>query len=208
MTKKICSKCKIEKDVCEFNKKTTTKKGVVYLKSRCKLCQSLDEKKRRQENETYYKEWYKKNIESRNKYIRKYYDENKEKILQQNKKQDGKKKIRFMIEYHRNPIVKLKHRLSCRLREIIKLKTLNKTKEFNEVIGCTIEELKNHLEKQFMEGMNWENHGLYGWHIDHKIPLSSAQSEDDLYRLCHYTNLQPLWASDNLKKGNKLIFLS
>lgn len=83
-----------------------------------------------------------------------------------------------------------------------------KTKEFNEVIGCTIEELKNHLEKQFMEGMNWENHGLYGWHIDHKIPLSSAQSEDDLYKLCHYTNLQPLWASDNLKKGNKLIFLS
>jgi hypothetical protein len=205
MTTKICNKCKIEKDVCEFNKKTTTKKGVVYLKSRCKLCQSFYEKKRRQENEVYFKEWYDKNRETRNEYRRKYYDENKEKIKQQNKKHNINKKNKFRIEYNRNPIVKLKHRLSCRLREIIKFKTLNKNKEFNEIIGCTIEELKKHLEKQFLEGMNWENHGFYGWHIDHIIPLSSAITEEDLYKLCHYTNLQPLWAKDNLKKSNKIL---
>jgi hypothetical protein len=52
--------------------------------------------------------------------------------------------------------------------------------------------------------MCWDNHSLYGWHIDHKIPLSSAKTEEEAYQLCHYTNLQPLWAEDNLKKSNKL----
>ena len=49
--------------------------------------------------------------------------------------------------------------------------------------------------------MSWDNYGK--WHIDHIIPLSSANSEDDIYKLCNYTNLQPLWAEDNLKKSNK-----
>jgi hypothetical protein len=63
--------------------------------------------------------------------------------------------------------------------------------------------LKKHLEIQFIEGMSWENQGK--WHIDHKIPLSSAKTEEEVYKLCHYTNLQPLWAEDNLKKGSKIL---
>jgi hypothetical protein len=51
--------------------------------------------------------------------------------------------------------------------------------------------------------MNWDNHGE--WHIDHKIPLSTAKNEEELYKLNHYTNLQPLWSTDNLKKSNKII---
>ena len=52
--------------------------------------------------------------------------------------------------------------------------------------------------------MSWENHGIHGWHIDHIIPLSSGKTEDEILELFHYTNLQPLWAVDNLKKGGKL----
>ena len=54
--------------------------------------------------------------------------------------------------------------------------------------------------------MNWENHGKYGWHIDHIIPLSSAKNEDELKKLCYYKNLQPLWALENILKKDKLIY--
>ncbi len=53
--------------------------------------------------------------------------------------------------------------------------------------------------------MSWDNHTKYGWHIDHIIPLASAKTEEELKSLCHYTNLQPLWAKENLSKGAKII---
>ena len=63
--------------------------------------------------------------------------------------------------------------------------------------------LKEHLELQFVDGMSWDNRSE--WHIDHIIPLSSAKTDEEIYKLCHYTNLQPLWAEDNLKKSNKIL---
>jgi len=72
-------------------------------------------------------------------------------------------------------------------------------------LGCTVEELMNHLESQFLPGMTWENRGMHGWHVDHIKPLSSFDltNEEEFKKACHYTNLQPLWAEDNLKKSNK-----
>jgi len=58
------------------------------------------------------------------------------------------------------------------------------------------------MEAKFVDGMNWDNIGE--WHIDHIIPLSSAETEQEIIKLCHYTNLQPLWAFDNISKGNRL----
>ena len=81
---------------------------------------------------------------------------------------------------------------------------ITKTNKTFDIIGCAPQFLKEYLEKQFSEGMSWDNYGFYGWHIDHKIPLSSADNEEDIYKLCNYTNLQPLWATDNLKKSNKI----
>jgi hypothetical protein len=72
------------------------------------------------------------------------------------------------------------------------------------IIGCTPSFLKEYIENQFKDGMSWDNYGFYGWHIDHIIPLSSAKTEEDLYKLSHYTNLQPLWMIDNFIKGNSL----
>ena len=70
-------------------------------------------------------------------------------------------------------------------------------------MGCTPEELKRYLESKWLPGMTWKNHSLKGWHIDHIIPLDKAKNENDLKRLYHYTNLQPLWARENIIKSNK-----
>lgn len=100
-----------------------------------------------------------------------------------------------------DPLFKLAKSLRSRLRLALKAKSWHKDNHFKEYIGCTESELKVHLEKQFQPEMTWENHGK--WHIDHIIPLSSAATPEELYKLCHHTNLQPLWAQDNLKKQDK-----
>jgi hypothetical protein len=97
--------------------------------------------------------------------------------------------------------VNMRSRLRIFMKKSSKIKKTNKTFEY---VGCSPEQLKEHIEKQFVNGMNWENYSLHGWHIDHIIPLSSAKTDEDVYKLCHYTNLQPLWAKDNISKGNKI----
>lgn len=97
-----------------------------------------------------------------------------------------------------------KYKLQCLIRSrmdsILRQKSSKRSKTLNDIIGCTFEQLKSHIESQFQEGMTWDNHGQFGWHVDHKIPMASAESIEDVYRLSHYTNLQPLWWRDNLTK--------
>jgi len=97
---------------------------------------------------------------------------------------------------------KIKHNIRSRLRKSIK----NKDTSFSEYIGSTVEELRTYLESKFTEGMTWENYGLHGWHIDHIRPLASfnLKNKEELLEACHYSNLQPLWAKDNLRKGDKV----
>ena len=85
----------------------------------------------------------------------------------------------------------------------ITLSTIQIYGNYLEILGCSFQEFKLHLESQFDEWMNWENQGTY-WHMDHIIPISSAQTEEDVWRLNHYTNFQPLYWEDNLKKSNKI----
>lgn len=145
--------------------------------------------------------------------LKKYYyrypktEEQKEKIRIYQKSEKFKNRVRRYtnFKFKTNPQFKLKKNLRHRLRDAIK----NETKVGSAVkdLGCTIEELKIYFEKQFVEGMTWENHGNHGWHIDHIIPLSSFDLTDreQFLKACHYTNLQPLWAKDNLSKGSKVI---
>lgn len=94
--------------------------------------------------------------------------------------------------------------LRGRLNKALESKRWHKNTNFSNYIGCSKEELVIYLESKFQDGMTWDNHTKDGWHIDHIIPLSSATTDKELYKLCHYTNLQPLWATDNLKKRSKL----
>lgn len=77
-------------------------------------------------------------------------------------------------------------------------------------LGCSLEELKQHLERQFTEGMNWDNWSFNGWHIDHIRPLNTfdLRNEEHLAIACHYSNLQPLWATDNLRKSKGAKFIA
>ena len=83
--------------------------------------------------------------------------------------------------------------------------TYKKSDKTENILGCTVQEFINHLESLFTEGMTLENHGQCEecWHIDHKIPISSAKTEEEIIKLNHYTNLQPLWSRENLSKGYK-----
>jgi hypothetical protein len=98
---------------------------------------------------------------------------------------------------------KLIHNVRTRINGFLTTKNITKNNKTFNIIGCNPQELKEYLEKQFVDGMTWENRCK--WHIDHKIPLSSAKTEEEIYKLCHYTNLQPLWAKDNIKKSNQII---
>lgn len=100
-----------------------------------------------------------------------------------------------------DPFYKAKENIRRRLLKALESKNWRKTTKFAQYIGCDKYTLIIHFESKFTEGMTWDNQGK--WHIDHIIPLSSATSEEELYKLCHYTNLQPLWAIDNIKKSNK-----
>jgi hypothetical protein len=106
------------------------------------------------------------------------------------------KPVRKLIESRRNPLIPLikKKRLDCS-QFILKD---NKDYAYHNDLGCNYKKIRNHIEKQFQNGMSWQSHG--GWHIDHIIPLSSAKSEPQLIKLLKWKNIQPLWAEANLRK--------
>ena len=143
-----------------------------------------------------------------------YRENNKEKRKEYNATRNEKRKEHYAInkekisEYYKNkrkiyPLFKLKCSLRNRTNTAFKRKNFTKSKKTLDMLGCDLQTAKAHLEKQFTKGMNWSNQGE--WHIDHIIPCASAKTEEELIKLFHYTNLQPLWAADNLSKGKKII---
>ena len=104
-----------------------------------------------------------------------------------------------------DPLFKLIDNVRGRLGVFLRASKIRKTNRTFTMVGCTPEFLKEYLEKKFKPGMTWKNHGKYGWHIDHKLPMSLAMTPEDVEELMHYTNLQPMWATENIKKGNKII---
>lgn len=183
----------------------------------------------------YHREWYLKNKEKRNKQIADWVKRNKKRKQATNKRCElkietqltrkkyrdshkyqakqyrlkNKKRInKQIIDWTRNKLktdigFKLLFNLRRRLNDAIKGN--NKSKRTLELLGCSIEELKKHLELQFQLGMTWENYGIGGWEIDHikqccTFNLLDSNQQKECF---HYTNLRPLWASDNRSRPKR-----
>ncbi len=128
----------------------------------------------------------KRNKEKDKLYSAQYYKNNKKSVIKRQIIYNKKK-------YATDPLIKIK----ARIRR-------NNAAVANFIKYCDFDfsKFKQHIENQFKTGMNWNNYGE--WHLDHIVPLSIAKTEEKLNTLGHYTNLQPLWAIDNLKKGQSI----
>lgn len=182
---KLCYSCMESKELEEFGKQSATKDGLLTI---CKVCKNKDTQ-----------EYYKSNSNKIEKQKKIYRDENRDKVrVRQNKWMKNKLKT--------DSLFKLTVTVRGRVKQYLKIKNFKEklNKSNYEMIGLTPEELKVHLENQFTKGMSWDLMGKH-IHIDHIIPLASATTYDEVIKLSHYTNLQPLWASDNMRKGARIL---
>ena len=192
---KTCTKCKVERSLDEFHKNKISKDG---RKSVCKYCVKKYNKEYQEKNKEKTKKYIEENREHINKrsreYNRRWKEENKEYVRK--REREYRKKRR-----KEDPLFKMKCTLRSRNLKAFKASLWHKDSKSIDMLGCNYEEAFKHIESQFTDGMSWSNHTTDGWHIDHIIPLASAKTEEELIKLCHYTNLQPMWAEENLSKG-------
>lgn len=155
--------------------------------------------------------YYKENTEARKAAQREYVARNREAVAARDRKYVAanieavreRRRVYMAERRARDPIFKLQMNLRCRLNMAFRGKA--KTGSAVQLLGCSGEHARAHIERQFAPGMSWENWGA--WHIDHRRPLSAFDLHDpvQLAAACHYTNLQPLWAAANISKGASII---
>lgn len=211
---KTCNKCNIDKEINEFHKRSKDK-----YRSDCISCHKESMRNSYVKNKPKRKEYYLENkteilnsqkTDSRKEYSKKYYELNRDikkkyyeenkhnKIIdKENRREWAKKYYRMKKETDIMFILKQSIRSSVR-------KSLNKNgKKTSDILGCSFGDFKFYLESKFESWMTWSNRGLYngdlsyGWDIDHIIPLSSAKNKEEVIKLNHYTNLQPLCSKVN-----------
>lgn len=180
-----------------FNQNSKLVDGLHTICKKCiKEYNSIRYKKHKDKMLLQSKRWVEKNRNQVKKNKQLWYEKNKEEFLQKSLQY---KKHRYKTD--------LSYRLTCNLRRRLHRAIDGKLKNESalKLLGCSIEQLKLHLEKQFTKGMNWKNYGK--WHIDHIKPCASFDlSLETEQKLCfHFSNLQPLWAKDNIRKSDKII---
>lgn len=214
MSTKTCSKCKIQKDLIEFNKCKTNKDGYHY---QCKSCRKAYNQANKGKKTQYNKEYFAKNKEVILKNNKAYRDNNVAKISAQRKDYRKKNKIKIQTankNYNDVKKKKIKERrqndLSFRLTEILRSKIhkmiRGRNTSYRDVVGCDFENFRKWIEFQFDENMTWENLGIY-WQIDHILPINqfNLHNEYDMYVCFNWTNLQPLRKEENREKSDKIM---
>jgi len=200
--KKHCYSCDTYKVLSDFNKET---RCWDKLKRTCRCC-SINYKQNKRKNDPKYKEREKeyeekyKNSGRRREKSQQYYEEKREEIIEKSVKYNKKK-------YNEDPTFRLVCLHRRRVNKMIKNLKMNKNVAYKdsklELLGCSPQELKEWIENQFTKGMSWDKLGIHGIHIDHIRPCASfdLSIEENVSKCFHYTNLQPLWAKDNLSKA-------
>lgn len=218
---KKCYRCQLIKSIIEFSKLKSSNDG---FQNRCKKCHNELNHNWKLKNPTYFKKWSEINIKRKQQGEKQWYLKNIQRHKNNCKnwrlnnvehdkqiKKEWKLKNRNKINIHSMKIYyeNINHRIKhcCRTRIRLAIKNNQKAGHTVELLGCSIDQLKQHLESQFTENMSWDNYGQFGWHIDHIIPCYYYDLSDPVeQKQCfHYTNLQPLWWNDNLEKGKKLV---
>ena len=141
----------------------------------------------------YQKKYYNKNLKEKKEYDKQYFEKNRAKIYQ-----------RIKNKYDNDKIYRFKLHVRKAMRMSFRRKDKYKNKRTEEILGCTFEELYKYLLDSYKKIYGTEWNGTDKVHIDHIIPLSTVNTEEEIIKLCHYTNLQLLKASDNLSKNDKL----
>lgn len=186
----VCTKCHATKSLSEFYAEKRSRSG---LRANCKICHRTDvlarektEEGRRQKRSPERKAW--------------------KRAYRQRPEVKARERTYYWLKLQFDPAFKLAYLLRVRACNALKRQAKGKSGSPLRLLGCDAEFLALYLEMQFQPGMDWGNHGLRGWHIDHKKPLSSFDLSDasEAARAFHFTNLQPLWAADNLSKGARL----
>lgn len=228
---KICSNPKCNKELPATTEYFyTSKKSKDSLRPRCKECHKKYAEENAEHIKEYKKEHYQQNKDQIAEQGKKYYEDNKEEILKRNKKYrtNNKDKVsqqrkeyrtknqHSLNEYFREyRLTNPNHRLAQNLRNNLnkKLTQINVSKDSStiQLLGCTINEFRSYLEKLWLPNMSWDNYGVYKnqgtrtWHIDHIKPCSLFDLTDiKQQKECfHYSNMQPMWADENIAKSNK-----
>jgi len=213
--RKSCNKCKEEKEISEFYKRKNRGEGISGYSHICISCKRTTSRDYIKSDKPFDKKEYMKSYRCKNKQkLKNYMDdwrkdnsgdikEKRKEYYQNNKVEIKNKSYAYTKDRKKkDPLYKLT--LSIRSLILISFKGqfTKKSKKTVEILGCSFEQFRVHLESQFDENMNWENHGTY-WHMDHIKPISLAKNEKEVFDLNHYTNFQPLFWLDNLSKSNK-----
>lgn len=148
----------------------------------------------------HWKEWYSENKEKHCDKVKKWREDNIERYKLTRNKQVAERKRKDSL-----------FKFSSNIRTFIHSSFIRNNKKFKKtltcdsILGCSLNEFKTYILNKCPEGTTLKNFGRCGYHIDHIIPISTATCEEDVIKLCHYTNLQPLWYIDNIKKRNNIV---
>lgn len=178
---KICTNCQVPKILTDYHK---SKNGRYGVKSICKACKI-------ELANTHYIDNKEQHLEHK----KEYYLQNKDAV------------VRRVMDYRNerlrtDPHFKMIENTRTLIRNAFKRKFTKKSGKTLDILGCNFEHFKSHIENKFDEKMNWDNQGTY-WVLDHIKPIALAETYDDIIRLNHYTNFQPLEKLENISKGKK-----